>query len=362
MLYSSLSALIVSSSQHHIHLDRRCLSQIGFKDIQIVDTGTEALQLMRDTTYGMVLIDAQLSDMDGLEFLPKAGAINPSTIIPLVMVTVENREEHVLDAISKGCSGYILRPYTIATFEDHIRFAYDSTRIDKDQEKALQRAGNHLLTDENDKAVEELQSLLTTKKDARFYFNKGIESLGKKKFGQAIIAFNKAILQNNVFAEAYKGLAEAYKAKGKQDKHLDMLQKAAGIYAEQGMFQEAKEIFVDIIKHDPDAANPYNDLGVRLRRKGDFVGALNAYRQGLALSPNDDHIHFNVAKAFIFSGRLELGKAWLERALKLNPDFEEARKLHYKVVRAHWRPKKGEQSAPQSVDKQKKELTIDSDD
>ncbi|WP_051261207.1 tetratricopeptide repeat protein [Desulfovibrio inopinatus] len=362
MSYSQLDALIVSENIHNAQLDKRFLTKLGFRHIQTVESGTDALRLMRDNSYGMVLIDSKLSDMDGLSFLPKAGAINPTTIVPLVMATVENRREKVLDAISMGCSGYILRPYTIRTFEDHIRFAYDSTRIDKNQAKALRRAGNHLLTDEADKAVEELQNLLTTKKDARYYFNRGIEALGKKKFGQAIIAFNKAILQNNVFADAYKGLAEAYQAKGNEEKSLEMMQKAASIFAEQGRFQEAKAIFVDIIKHDPNAVNPYNDLGVRLRRKGDFEGALNAYRQGLAISPNDDHIHYNVAKAFLFSGRLELGMGWLERALKLNPDFEEARKLYFKAKRAHWRPRKGEPSVRYNIDRKQPELTIDSDD
>ena len=60
----------------------------------------------------------------------------------------------------------------------------------------------------------------------------GCRCLTRQKYGQAIIAFKKAININDLFAEAYKGLADAYKGKGEIEECKRYLQKAAEIHAQ----------------------------------------------------------------------------------------------------------------------------------
>ena len=90
-------------------------------------------------------------------------------------------------------------------------------------------------------------------------------------------------------------------------------------------------MFVEILKTDPDAVNPYNSLGVQLRRKGDIFGALHAYGQALALTPDDEHLHFNISKANLFAGNKDKAVEHLLRSLEINPALAHARELLTKI-------------------------------
>ncbi len=67
--------------------------------------------------------------------------------------------------------------------------------------------------------------------------------------------------------KCYTGLAEAYKGKGDMEKYKYYLQKAADEYAKRDNFDEVKELFIKILKTDPNAPNPYNTLGIQFRKK-----------------------------------------------------------------------------------------------
>jgi len=136
-----------------------------------------------------------------------------------------------------------------------------------------------------------------------------------------------ALAVNTMFAEAYRGLAHAHKGLGDQAKFLEYLNRCADILAIQDKLQELKEVFVEILEQDPGAVNPYNTLGVRLRRSGDLSGALHAYTQALALTPGDENLHYNIAKAFLHASRREKAMEHLRQALVIRPDFSEAEQM-----------------------------------
>ncbi len=78
--------------------------------------------------------------------------------------------------------------------------------------------------------------------------------------------------------------------------------------------------------------------GVKFLRlmRGDVNGALHAYRQALELTPMDENIYFNMAKAFYFLGDKERSLERLRQALSLNPGFLEGRTLYEKLAGSPW--------------------------
>jgi tetratricopeptide (TPR) repeat protein len=53
--------------------------------------------------------------------------------------------------------------------------------------------------------------------------------------------------------------------------------------------------------------------------------AIALYRQGLALCPDDDVAHYELGKILAANGRSTEARAEFEAALKINPDFTEAK-------------------------------------
>ena len=73
--------------------------------------------------------------------------------------------------------------------------------------------------------------------------------------------------------------------------------------------------------------------GVVLAQKGDYDGAIVAFRKALALNPELGEAHFNLAGALLQKGEIEGAVETFPAALKLAPHWPEA---HYQYGRALW--------------------------
>jgi Flp pilus assembly protein TadD len=82
----------------------------------------------------------------------------------------------------------------------------------------------------------------------------------------------------------------------------------------EGDYAVAEARLRAVIKLAPDFAPAYGNLGVILRRRGDISGAIDAYREALALSPRDPAILGNLASLYVGIGREREAKAALSLA------------------------------------------------
>lgn len=75
----------------------------------VFSSGTEALQFLANpkTSLGLALIDLGLPDIGGLEVI--RACRSQFTEIPILVVTVTSSENHLLNAIRAGATGYILK-------------------------------------------------------------------------------------------------------------------------------------------------------------------------------------------------------------------------------------------------------------
>jgi tetratricopeptide (TPR) repeat protein len=323
---------ILSKSEDNLRRDRVSLKDFKPKTVFTFTTGAEAVAALDSESVDMILCDSELADMDGCKFIRilRQKPLHHNT--PVVMVTVVAQKNSVLDAIAAGCTGYVLRPYSPETFNRHMAMAAQLSRFSEIEEEQLSNAKEMVAQGSFDDAIEEFEEILTLQDEAQKYYDMGCDYLFKQKYGKAIISFNKAIKLNDLFAEAYQGLAEAYKGKGNPDKAKNCLQRAAEIHAEFDRMEEAKSLFIEVLKYDSEAPNPYNTLGVKLRRAGDYPGAIHAYKRAIELSPTDENVFFNLAKAVYYMGDKKQSVDKLTTALSMNSDFPEALKFYRDVT------------------------------
>lgn len=342
------TVVIVSKNEDNARRDRRSLAAFRPQRAEIFTSGQKALAFLADNHVDMVLVDSQLDDMDAMQFLRAARRDLRLRDVPVVMVTANTSREQVLDAIAQGCAGYILRPYSEDTFAKHVLRGCQVERVTEIERQQIADARDMMAAGNFDDAIEAFEEIISEQSQAQKYYDMGCRCLVRQKFGQAIIAFKKAIKINDLFAEAYKGLADAYKAKGELDEFKRYLQKAAEVHAQFNRLEETKELFIEILKYDPLSPNPFNSLGVKLRKSGDLAGALHAYTQALTLTPEDENIHFNISKAYYFMGNVESAKVNVEKALELSPGFEEGRKLYRKLYNREY-PRPAGPGSPKST-------------
>lgn len=109
-----ISALIVDDSSVMRKIVERALRQSGLAIAKIFEAsnGLEALDVLREHSVELILSDINMPNMDGLEFLRQMRAQQLAPNVPIVMITTESSEEHVLEAIAAGAYGYIRKPFT----------------------------------------------------------------------------------------------------------------------------------------------------------------------------------------------------------------------------------------------------------
>lgn len=326
------AVLILTGKPLHAKHDKMALARLKPEKIHVLASGIKALELLRNVEIPLVLLDSELEDMAGLDFMRRLRQLPELRRTMVIMVTAEARRDRVLDSISAGVNGYILRPYSIATFERHLRLA-KRTELFTEIEQEQVREGKELVeVGSFDDAIEAFEELVTEQGESRRYYEMGMRYLMDGKYGKAIIAFKKAVQLNDLFAEAYKGLAEAYKGKGDTEAHARYLQKAAEVYAQLDKLEETKELFIQILKYENKTPNPFNTLGVKLRRQGDFVGAVHAYKRAIELTPDNEALYFNLARAFLFMGDREQAEKYALQALIMHGDFPEALDLYEEIT------------------------------
>lgn len=109
---------------------RKTLTEIlsfeGYKIEEAAD-GEEGLKKFREKTFDLVLCDIKMPKLDGIEFLQKAGEINPD--VPIIMISGHGNIETAVDAVKKGAYDYISKPPDLNRLLITIRNAMDKSSL-----------------------------------------------------------------------------------------------------------------------------------------------------------------------------------------------------------------------------------------
>lgn len=117
-----LCTLIVDDSSVMRKIVARALQQGGVALAEVLEAGNgaEALDILRSKRVDLVLSDINMPVMDGLEFVRQLQGIENAKGVPVVMITTEGSESHVMQALSSGARGYIRKPFTPDQMKQHV--------------------------------------------------------------------------------------------------------------------------------------------------------------------------------------------------------------------------------------------------
>ncbi len=118
----AIRALIVDDSSVMRKIVERSLRQAGIEISKVFEAGNgaEALAILTENTVELILCDINMPIMDGLEFLKGLPGVSNAKSVPVVMITTEGSEAHVVQAISLGARGYIRKPFTPDQVKEHV--------------------------------------------------------------------------------------------------------------------------------------------------------------------------------------------------------------------------------------------------
>ena len=108
----SIQALVVDDSKLIRLVLRRMLQELGFEVAEAGD-GRRALDLIDEgLSPGLILVDWNMPEMSGIEFLAAVRRPPYASTSRIVMVTTETEVEQVVRALETGADEYVMKPFT----------------------------------------------------------------------------------------------------------------------------------------------------------------------------------------------------------------------------------------------------------
>lgn len=112
------------------HMMREMLKLIlhsdGYQVIGEAANGKNAIVLCANLKPGLVLLDINMPEMDGLQALEEIRKVSPATVV--VMVSAEATMDRVKDAIGKGATGFVVKPLNAASVLSKIENCFNQRR------------------------------------------------------------------------------------------------------------------------------------------------------------------------------------------------------------------------------------------
>jgi two-component system, OmpR family, KDP operon response regulator KdpE len=102
---------------------RTSLSAHG-ADVMDVQNGEEALELLREKTVDLILLDMNMSGMGGLE---TCRAIRNGWDVPIIIVSVRDSDRDKVEALDAGADDFVSKPFSIDELMARIRAALRRT-------------------------------------------------------------------------------------------------------------------------------------------------------------------------------------------------------------------------------------------
>ena len=101
--------LVIDDDEAVLQSCETILEDAGYR-VSLASTPQRALELVRETSFDLVLLDFKLPGMNGLEVLERACKIDPDLVV--IMFTGHGTFESAVQAVKKGAYNYISKPFT----------------------------------------------------------------------------------------------------------------------------------------------------------------------------------------------------------------------------------------------------------
>ena len=117
----AMKILTVDDSATMRRIIKNSLKAIGYDEVIEAENGQIGLAKIQSESIDFVITDWSMPVMTGLEMV-HAIRSNPATKnLPVLMVTAVGQKEEIVQAVSAGVSGYIVKPFEAETLHQKMQ-------------------------------------------------------------------------------------------------------------------------------------------------------------------------------------------------------------------------------------------------
>ena len=342
--------------------------------------GSKAWTKLQNNIVDFIICDYNMPNWSGLDLLRHVRAHPEYQDIPFLMVTAEVVEETVAESIEEGVDDYLTKPFQADTLMAKVHRIINKLLNPRPLDIALKKGQKCMDEGDYDTALNFFSQAVDINPDsprAQLALAEALEFTGNDD--EALTHYRNSISASHRFVKAHDKIAAFYLKHGNEEQasmHWDAAAKISPrnisrqlrlgksllnlgkpelamaafnkarevsgyeprlstevgeILLAANLNQEAAEAFQSAVDKDPNMVHVYNRLGIAYRRQKRHPDAIEQYKRALIVAPNDENLYYNMAVAFAEMGKLKPCKDALDDALRLKPDFMEAKDLLTKI-------------------------------
>lgn len=114
------STLLVDEKRTSVRLMNDLLTRLGFADVQASHSAEDALRMLKEKKYGLVLADWDLEPMSGLQLLRAVKGDEKLRRTPVLITAAHLTCEQVVLARRTGADALILKPFLASALRSKI--------------------------------------------------------------------------------------------------------------------------------------------------------------------------------------------------------------------------------------------------
>ncbi len=128
-MHDNVKILVVDDERVAVRNLEHILKKEGY-DVIGTESGTNALKLLEEHPFDVVLTDLRMEKVDGLQILKKCRELYPDTEV--VMITGYATLESAVEAMKKGAFHYVAKPFKLDLVRNVVREAIEKVKLKKE--------------------------------------------------------------------------------------------------------------------------------------------------------------------------------------------------------------------------------------
>lgn len=353
------------------------LVSLGYQNICSAIDGEGGWEKILEDDIDIVVCDYVMPRLNGLQFLHRIRNSKDFFDLPFVMITGADNWGDFINTVQAEVDSYLIKPVSTDRLEDVLNQIHYQQQSTNPYLRAV-HAGKHCYINNNmPQAFKNFllaQSIEPTLAKPYYYLGQISKENGNP--ADAVEFFKKCLEIESNYINAIIGLAEIYSQENDYPKMITYLQKAVEVapgnidlyldlarasymlgdlentrkflkkstkiaksnkesvekvvdaYVESGMLDKADYLFGKKLEgDDKETVKFWNRLGLKAKENGDFLKSKFFYLAALKLLPQEKTVNFNIAMLLYEQGEYANSMAYTSKALRLHPDFPEAKEL-----------------------------------
>ena len=123
-------------------------------EVEAAANGREALELLSEKVYDLVILDLRMPEMDGLETLSAIREDEGKGHLPVILCSAHINTATAVQALNLSCFHFLSKPVRPAELREEV-----ASLIDPDQQTPLEKIAQDLRDGHQEKALEQVSEL-----------------------------------------------------------------------------------------------------------------------------------------------------------------------------------------------------------